>query len=105
MFDLIEPGETSVTEIFKGLHSISSTSVLECKAALEAQYMPFHGVGLRVTVKINERITMEIINKNMMHMHISANRPYVYYHPLFTFSHMRYDATGCPQRSKGVCVK
>ena len=63
--------------------------------------MPFHGVGLRVTVKINERITMEIINKNMMHMHISANRPYVYYHPLFTFSHMRYDATGCPQRSKG----
>ena len=48
MFDLIEPGETRVTEMFKGLHSISRTSVSECKAALEAQYIPFHGVDLRI---------------------------------------------------------
>ena len=52
MFDLIEPGETRVTEMFKGLHSISSTSASECKAALKAQYMPFHGVGLRIKVKV-----------------------------------------------------
>ena len=51
-FDLTDPGASRVTEMLNGLHSIWRTSVIEWRAALEAQYMPFHGVGLNLQ---NER--------------------------------------------------
>lgn len=46
IFDLTAPGATCKTEIPKGLHSMFITSLREYAAALVAQYIPFHGVGL-----------------------------------------------------------
>jgi hypothetical protein len=46
MLDFTEAAETSITSMFSGLHSMYKISVMECSAALEAQYMPFQGVGL-----------------------------------------------------------
>lgn len=46
MLDLIAPGETRRTRILSGMHSIESTSVMERRADFDAQYIPFHGVGL-----------------------------------------------------------
>ena len=55
MFDFTDPGVTSVVWMLKGRSSIESVSVMEWRAALDAQYIPLKGVGLIVALKRDTR--------------------------------------------------
>lgn len=82
MLDWTAPGETCMTDMLNGLHSIQRTSLIVWTADLDVEYNPFQGVGLLNVIKRSER--------GQRHLRLADYRANIDDGTCFALRHYRY---------------